>query len=149
MKKVLLGLTATAVLTAGVFTFIGCEKTELKEQTESLNVIKCWGEDDLEDDIYISFPDNPNVIIRLRDSLAVTLAEGVLVGEATGTATWNPNHTSFVCSGSALDCGRAYITETHGNETNIIKEGIFAHVYNPDGTVQYTAYDWNHQMPRD
>ena len=42
-----------------------------------------------------------------------------------------------------------YITETHNNETNITREGIFAHVYNPDGTVQYTAYDWNHQMPRD
>ena len=43
MKKLVLGLTATAVLTFGIFTFMGCEKeeisqTELTKQTTGQNI---------------------------------------------------------------------------------------------------------------
>ena len=45
MKKVLLGLTATAVLTAGVFTFIGCEKENTFEKINSKQITKASSDD--------------------------------------------------------------------------------------------------------
>lgn len=88
-KNKILPLVATAILVGAMF-FAGCEKETLVNNDTLVNnytqnITKCWGEDDQDEDIYYSTPDNPNVLIRERDGSVVTV-ESIYLGELCGSA---------------------------------------------------------------
>jgi hypothetical protein len=141
MKKHVLDLTVAVTFALGSFAFIGCEKDATTKQSDLQNVIKCWGEDDLEGDIYYSFPDNPDVLIRLRDGYTITVPCPIM-DTIAGAAQWTPDHSSFVCRGtSAVDCGNVRMYDNNGNPTEMV--GTYAHSYLPDGTLERTYYNWH------
>lgn len=70
MKRLTLGLTATAIITLWVFTFSGCEKGDLvKQNTNNTNIIKA--ESSKTDSIWIEF----EMTLRPHVTLAVAHKE--------------------------------------------------------------------------
>ena len=135
-KHKILPLVATAIL-AGAMFFAGCEKETLVNN-DTQNITKCWGEDDQDGDIYYSTPDNPNVLIRVRDSNTVTVM-GIQYDDALGHAFWNHDNSSFVCQDRGNNCGNC--REVEGN--TVVREGTYVNVRNINNEVVATYYNWH------
>ena len=131
----ILPLMATVFL-AGALFFVGCEKESLVN-TGIINIVKCFGVDDLDDDIYYSTPENPNILIRLRDTTIVSVM-GIRFEEACGHAFWQGN--TFHCRGEGDDCGNCFELDEHGA---IVNSGTYTHVRGPENEITVTYYNWN------
>ena len=134
-RKIILPVVAAAVL-AGAMFFVSCEKETLVNN-DPQNITKCWGEDDLDGDIYYSTPDNPNVLIRVRDSNAVTVM-GIQFDNAEGHACWIGNR--FFCRLQGDNCGNCREVDENGG---IIREGTYTHVRGANNEIVATYYNWS------
>ena len=141
MKKLFLGLTAIVIVITGIFTFAGCEKEEAEISAQ--NIVKCWDDNlNFNEGLFISYPDNPEILINTSNGEAYTV-NGVLLEDADGQGNIARNTEGVVvgitCVPGGNNCGRAFL-EQNGD---IVKEGIYVHELDEEGAPIVTYFDWN------
>ena len=148
MKRLTRGLTATAIITLGVFAFSGCEKEETTNFDNGLKIVKCWDDLNIEgfnpdEGVFYSYPDNPEILINPETGEAYTCYGVLLEEKPTGEGHVYKNAEGKVieitCEGKGNNCGRAQLTNQNGD---VVKEGIYVHVFDDSGLPTVTYYDF-------
>lgn len=92
-KKMFLPLMAT-VFIAGIMLFTSCEKED-SVTTQDQNIVKGLGEREHSDDIYYSTPENPNMLISLKDG-RIEILRSVLLEDEIGNVQWPQRNVLFM-----------------------------------------------------